>query len=673
MPLSAPTSSRARFRPLFSGLSRLRNRHFLLADTFVLLLTPLIALLMRLDRVEELNAYFNALVGYTLIGLLARLAVFHQFGLYRRYWRYATIDELVHIVAAVGVSTVAGYCVLLGGWKFLAGGVPLPRSLPLVDGLLTLAAVGGIRFSVRFSDRLARARPDNARPVLIVGAGDIGQIIVKQMLANPQLGLQAVGFLDDDPHKLGMKIQNLPVIGGVDSLPEAVQQLEIAQVVIAMPRASGKLIREVLSRCEEAGVPAKIVPGMNAILDGGVNVSHLRSVEIEDLLRRDPIQTDIAAVGELIRGKRVLITGGGGSIGSELCRQVMECEPSELALLGHGENSVFEIHNELRRIQARTPLSGNGSTHPVLHPYIADVRFPDRIRRVIQEFQPDIIFHAAAHKHVPLMEMHPSEAICNNVMGTRNLLDAALACGVERFVLISTDKAVNPTSVMGASKRIAELLVLRAARRSNKPYVAVRFGNVLGSRGSVVLTFKRQIAEGGPVTVSHPDMRRYFMTIPEAVQLVLQASVIGRGGEIFTLDMGEPVKIVDLAKDLIELSGLEVGRDIDIEITGIRPGEKLFEELFIPGERYQHTHHEKILIARNASSFVPHIMDEVLPSLVQAATNDDGAQIIRYLRELIPEFQPDCAADGIPALSPEEQDEGREELLERPSVAATAA
>lgn len=378
-------------------------------------------------------------------------------------------------------------------------------------------------------------------------------------------------------------------------------------------------------------------------MSGQINVNLLRNVQIEDLLRRTPVQTNIAAVSGLLGGKRILISGGGGSIGSELCRQALRCRPSEIIVLGHGENSVFEIQNELGR-QVAAYNSGAGSDSAWDHKcrltaIIADIRFADRIQSVFEEYRPHIVFHTAAHKHVPLMEANPAEAITNNVLGTRNLLNAALAVGVDRFVMVSSDKAVNPTSIMGACKRAAELLVHQAAKVSGRPYVAVRFGNVLGSRGSVVLSFRQQIASGGPVTVTDPAMRRYFMTIPEAVQLVLQAAVLGTGGEVFILDMGEPVKIVDLARDMIELSGLEVGRDIDIVFTGIRPGEKLYEELFVTGEVYHRTQHDKIYIAANASSFVPPFLDEVIEELAIAAQQNDPQAIRCALQKLIPEFQ----------------------------------
>ena len=630
-------------RRALAPLPYLRNRHFLLFDSIVLLLTPAVALMLRLDSARAIIAFLPALAAYTLASLVLTMGVFWAFGMYHRYWRYATVDELLQIVLAVGSATGIQAVLFLTTSALPIWSDNLPRSLPIIGGLLTLVMVGGTRFSVRLAEQTLRVQPKgDRRGVLVVGAGFAGQMLIKELQISTHLGLQPVGFLDDDAHKRGVRIANLPVFGPCDRLAEVVQEQDVAEVIIAMPSASGKKVREVLELCEQAGVPAKTLPGVSAILGGKVRVSQLRTVDIEDLLRREAIDTDIAAVRDLLKDKRILITGGGGSIGSELCRQVLECGPSDIALLGHGENSIFEIHGELARAQnGRASKNGNGNGHShatTMHAIIADVRSRERVRGVVQSFRPDIIFHAAAHKHVPLMEMNPTEAISNNVLGTRNLLDAAQEAGVEHFVMISTDKAVNPTSVMGASKRAAELLVLRAARQSGRKYVAVRFGNVLGSRGSVVPVFKRQIAAGGPVTVSHPEMRRYFMTIPEAVQLVLQASVLGQSGSVLMLDMGDPVKIVDLARDLIELSGLEVDRDIDIVYSGVRPGEKLYEELFVPGEEYQPTQHEKILLARNASSFVPDHLEQALHSLERAVEQDDEHSVRALLHGLIPEF-----------------------------------
>jgi FlaA1/EpsC-like NDP-sugar epimerase len=638
-------------RPHF--LLRLRNRHFLLLDGLTLCFTPSLALMLRIDNAQALQTYAPALLFYTAVALISRMAVFYMLGLYARFWRYASIDELIQIVTAGVVSTMLVVAIFfgvripaLGICDALEPACALPRSIPFIDALLVVLAVGATRFSVRAAAmHTQRGRRNRSlERVLIVGAGEAGTMIVREMNANPQLGLDPIGFVDDDPEKHGTRIRGLPVLDGRAALPHLLEEHKIDQVIIAMPTAPGKVIRDVLAICERAGVPAKTMPGMYELLGGQVSVSQLRNVEIEDLLRRDPIQTDIAAVQDLLQGRCVLITGGGGSIGSELCRQILRCRPARLVIVGHGENSIFEIQQELQRaVNSAGRRRANGwqpLPQPEIAAVIADIRFAERLRSIFEQHRPHIVFHAAAHKHLPLMEENPGEAITNNVLGTRNVLDAALACGVERFVLISTDKAVNPTSIMGASKRVAELLVHQAAEQSGQPYAAVRFGNVLGSRGSVVLTFKRQIAAGGPVTVTDPEMTRFFMTIPEAVQLVLQASVLGQGGETFVLDMGEPVRIVDLARDLISLSGLEVGRDIDIVFTGLRPGEKLYEELFVGGEDYQRTAHQKIFIANSDSCLAPNGLGQPIDALIAAATRGDEGAIRRGLQSLIPEFRP---------------------------------
>jgi FlaA1/EpsC-like NDP-sugar epimerase len=634
------TPVKLRFHPVLQFFSRLRSRHFFAADLLLLLLTPALAVAIRTEGMMNLDALGSGLVAYTLLALFVRIPFFLHFGLYRRYWAYATVDDLVQIVRAVLASTAAIAVIVIAGLLLAPEALPpFPRSLVLMDSVLVLLAVGGIRFSARFSRGALRKRASGPRrPALILGAGEVGQLVVKELQANPASDLEPVGFLDDDPSKIGLEILGQRVWGDRNLLPALARQLGVKELIIATPAASGKMIRGMMLLCEGAGVAVRTVPSLGAILDGTVTVNKIRKVDIEDLLRRDPIRTDISAVRDLVNGKTVLITGGGGSIGSELCRQVLQCGPSHLVLLGHGENSVFEAQNELQLLAARMPVGEGELAPPIVSSVIADIRFLDRVKNVVDTVRPDIIFHAAAHKHVPLMELNPVEAVTNNIFGTRNLLDAALAAEVPHFVMISTDKAVNPTNVMGATKRAAELLVLAAARRSGRPYVAVRFGNVLGSRGSVVLTFRQQIAAGGPVTVSHPDMKRYFMTIPEAVQLVLQAAVLGRGGEIFVLDMGDPVRIVDLARDMIELSGLAVGKDIEIAYTGIRPGEKLFEELFLPGEEYQPTLHDKILIARNAGAFVPFVLQDALESLEDAVAAHDRDALARHLRTLVPEF-----------------------------------
>ena len=644
---------------LLNRLLSLRNRHFFGLDVLLLCITPTLALALRTDGWsvqpagwDVLTRYIPGLVIYTAIALVIRLIVFYRHDLYSRYWRYASIEELDQIGWAVFVSTVIiGATVVLSRTPLIAQtGFPLsnfPRSVVFIDALLVLFLLGGLRFSVRLATR--RQREENGSPAkraLIMGAGDAGTMTAREMRSSRRTGFDPIAFIDDDPAKKGLRIHGIPVLGNRHDIPSIVQKYNIHHIIIAIPTASGGEIREIVRISEQAGAQTKILPGIYELLDGSINVSHLRNVEIEDLLRREPVETDVAAVRQLLQGKRVLITGGGGSIGSELCRQIRRCRPAELIVLGHGENSIFEIENELRRLEAREQSASPMTIHAV----IADVRFKERVRVILEQYRPDVVFHAAAHKHVPLMEENPAEAITNNVMGTRNVLEAALVTGVERFILISTDKAVNPTSVMGASKRAAELLVHRAAQRSGRAYAAVRFGNVLGSRGSVVLTFKQQIAAGGPVTVTDPEIKRFFMTIPEAVQLVLQAGVLGHGGEVFLLDMGEPVKIVDLARDLIELSGLEVGRDIDITFTGLRPGEKLYEELFVDGEDYARTQHAKIFIAANASSFVPNGLDEAIAALEQAARMNDRDAIVRSLQELIPEFRPPLPPQGSEPL-----------------------
>ncbi len=608
----------------------IRNRYFFASDLLFLPLAVYLSYVLRLEDPSVAN-FVPGMLLFIVMSLIVTPLIFQWARIYSRYWRYASIDELLLLAGSVTASAIlVGALALIANW-ILPDFLTVPRSVPFIFMLLGLAATAGPRLGVRLISRYKTSVHSGVRiPVLIMGAGSAGSLMARELRESNKSGMEAVGFIDDDVAKLNIRIYGIPVLGTHQDIPRLVAKLNIVQVIIAMPTAPGKTIREIVAICEKVGVKAKIIPSIYELLDGKVNIKQLRDVQIEDLLRRKSVHTNTVAVGNLIRGRRVLVTGGGGSIGSELCRQVLHFEPSELIILGHGENSIFTIENELRKMLPKeTQLTA----------LIADIRFPERIRSIFAEYRPEIVFHAAAHKHVPLMEMNPSEAITNNVLGTRNLLQAALANNVDQFVMISTDKAVNPTSLMGASKRTAELLVHQAARSSGKSYLAVRFGNVLGSRGSVVLTFKQQIAAGGPVTVTHPDMCRYFMTIPEAVQLTLQSATLGHGGEVFTLDMGEPVKIVDLARDMIELSGLEVGRDIDITFTGMRPGEKLYEELFVPGESYERTIHEKIFIAWNASNFVPRSLNESITALEYAAQRGDRAAILRTLHMLIPQMR----------------------------------
>lgn len=641
-------------------MKHIRNRYFLASDIVMIALAAYFSFVLRIESLD-LSSFKAGPVAFALLVVIITPAFFMTFGLYSRYWRYASIEELALLSGAVTLSALAA-----GGLALLVASVTsfqygsVPRSVPFIWLLLGLAATAGPRFAVRaythYSQRHSRAHGvDEVRVrVVIMGAGDAGAMIVRELQQNPQLGFDVVGFLDDDPAKRGARIHGARVLGDRNEILHLADRYQVGQVVIAMPTVPGKVVREIVRLCEQAGVRAKIVPGIYELIDGAVSVRQLRDVDIEDLLRREPVHTDTTAVDGLLHGRRVLITGGGGSIGSELCRQALRCHPAELVILGHGENSIFEIAAELKRNQdAARVLARAGETGGArLHTVIADIRDARRMRQVFERYRPEVVFHAAAHKHVPLMELNPAEAVTNNILGTRNLLEAALASDVERFIMISTDKAVNPTSMMGVTKRAAELLVHRAAETSGKPYAAVRFGNVLGSRGSVVLTFKQQIAAGGPVTVTHPDMVRYFMTIPEAVQLVLQAAVLGRGGEIFVLDMGEPVRIVDLAHDLIELSGLKVGRDIDITFSGVRPGEKLKEELFLAGESYARTEHAKIYRTVNPGCATPCDLDQTLEALHEAAERDDAALILRLLQALVSEYHPEGGVDTSPPASP---------------------
>jgi FlaA1/EpsC-like NDP-sugar epimerase len=613
-------------------MGTLRNRHMFLMDVILLPCAAVLSFVLRLDA-KGMQPYVPTMLLYVAAGVPLKLALFRWLGLYRRFWRYASVDELLLIAIAVGLSTLLIAALLLGLALPLQW-VHCPRSIPFIDGLLTLMAVAGPRFAVRLTEqRRGRQQGRQEGPqkrVLVMGAGSAGSLIVKEMRSNPSLGLEPVGFVDDDQNKQGVRIHGVPVLGSREQIPELVKKHGAGEVIIAMPAAPGPAIRQILDVCSRAGIAARTIPGLYDILSGQVSISQIRKVDIEDLLRREPVRTDTSTVEQMLRGCRVLVTGAGGSIGSELCRQIARCGPEALLLVGHGEHSIFGIANELRR------------TWPTLalEQVIADVRHPDRLEQVFRLYRPETVYHAAAHKHVPLMEMNAVEAVTNNVQGTANLLQVCESQGVGRFVLISTDKAVNPTSVMGATKRVAELLVQASARRCGRPYVAVRFGNVLGSRGSVVPLFREQIARGGPVTVTHPEVRRYFMTIPEAVQLVLQAATLGQGGEVFLLDMGAPIRIADLARDLIQLSGLEVGRDIEIVYTGLRPGEKLFEELFVAGEEYVPTRHEKVYISRNGlhAPCCPVDLEEAVAELVALARQGEESSVMAKLKEIVPSY-----------------------------------
>lgn len=513
--------------------------------------------------------------GLTITAILSLVAYYvfsYFFNLYWRDWEYASVYEVITVVkcvsATVIVSTISGLAFFdtKVTWQFL-----------IVCWLLLVISIGGVRLSMRvFREFFADSSVmENAKPTLIVGAGAAGTLLVRQMLMHPAMRMDPIAFVDDDPDKLRKDIYGVRILGAIKDIERIVDTMGITKVVIAMPSLPIKKLNEVYDVARKTGAECVILPNIDDVMSGNLHVQQLRNVEIEDLLGRDPVHLDQTMIEKQLRGKKILVTGAGGSIGSEICRQVAKFKPKEIVILGHGENSIYQLNME---------LVGKYSQHFTITPVIADVQDRKRIFEVMDKYKPDVVYHAAAHKHVPLMELNPREAVKNNILGTRNVAEAASHARVKAFVMVSTDKAVNPPNIMGATKRLCEMIVQDMATRSEyTKFVAVRFGNVLGSRGSVIPLFKKQIAEGGPVTVTHPDIVRYFMTIPEAAQLVIQAGALARGGEIFVLDMGQPVKIVDLAKNLIRLSGYDEG-DIEIKFTGLRPGEKMYEELLNEGE-----------------------------------------------------------------------------------------
>jgi len=614
----------------------MRNRFFLGLDLVVLVAVAIFAFTARYEGFGWWTEIRPTVIAYIAFAVPLKIAAFLGVGLYQRLWRYASIADLEVAFSAAGLATLAAFLtgIVLLPWL----GLVEPRvsiGVLVVDSSLTAAAITIPRLLLRMLVRrrsragiaLKGRRASDSRRVLIVGAGAAGGMIAKELRNNPQLSLDPVGFLDDDPHKHGHCLEGLRVHGPIAKLESVAIGLGVNEVVIALPSVGGRVIRDIVKASSRAGVQARTVPGLYEILSGAKSVSALRSVQIQDLLRRDPVETNADEVRKLVTGHTVMVTGAGGSIGRELCHQLARLDPAQIIAVGRGENSIFELLEEFR------------SSHPgvVIQPAIVDVRDAIRMRGVFEETRPYSVFHAAAHKHVPLMESRVDEAILNNVLGTRNVAELSASHGVAHMVLISTDKAVRPTSIMGATKRIAEEIVCGVADRAGKPFVSVRFGNVLGSRGSVVPTFLQQIAAGGPITITHPEMRRYFMTIPEAVQLVLQAAAMGHGGEVFALDMGEPVRIADLAEDLIRLSGLEVGRDIEIEFTGTRPGEKLYEELFFGPEDATPTSHPKVLRARDGQ---PTLETEFnVNMLIEAAhRRAPEADLRRMISDLVPEY-----------------------------------
>lgn len=570
----------------------------------------------------HIDNYIKSAPVITLIYLL----FFTLFRLYVSLWTYASIDEFM---LSIGGCILANLVTILYGYSI---GPLLPRSVSVLAGIFSVILVVGFRMSFRMHRRLlihlSRLDKKEFKRVMIIGAGSAGTMIIDEMKRLPEMKYMPVALIDDSRYKTGLLIHGVRVVGGRTRIIEVAKNQKVDEIIIAIPSASNNDKREIIEICKETGCKIKIIPGMDELIQGKVSLNKIRDVQVEDLLGRDQIVLDNEGISEYLHNKTVLVTGGGGSIGSELCRQIAKFKPKQLLIFDIYENNAYDLQNELRYSNPELNLK-------VLIASVRDVR---RLEKVFDEFRPDVVFHAAAHKHVPLMEDNPSEAIKNNVFGTLNVAQCADKYGTKRFVMISTDKAVNPTNIMGASKRACEMVVQAMDKISKTEFVAVRFGNVLGSNGSVIPLFKKQIAKGGPVTLTHRDITRFFMTIPEAAQLVLQAGAYAEGGEIFVLDMGKPVKIYDLACDLIRLSGFEPDKDIKIEVTGLRPGEKLYEELLMAEEGLGNTNHDKIFVGRPTFSDIE-VLKRSFEEMRFVIENGTKEELVRKVEELVPTYR----------------------------------
>lgn len=610
---------------------RTRLVRLALLDAGIVAASVLFVFSLRFDF--DIPLQYLQMLPYAIgIHIIVHAACFFGFKVYHSIWRYTGLEELVLLLKASGL-TFASVIAVNAIAHLLVPAYRLPLSLYSAAGYVFLGIAGSRMISRLWGDTSRQlAEPTTASgKLLIVGAGRAGILVAKEIKQSRFKFMTPVAFIDDDPAKQQLEIMGLPIVGNRDHIPAVVQELGIEYIVIALPAASRSAVTDIIDICKSTKAQIKLMPSMNDILNGKMSVNMIREVSVNDLLGRAPVRIDSKEIRESLSDETILVTGAGGSIGSELCRQLAKFQPRELLLLGHGENSIYQIEHELRRL----------FPDQTIHPIIADIQDASRIENIFHNYRPTLVYHAAAHKHVPLMELNPVEAIKNNIIGTKNVAEASDKYGVKRFILISSDKAVNPTSIMGATKRVAEMIVHDKNTSSKTAFAAVRFGNVLGSRGSVIPLFQRQIENGGPVTVTHMDMVRYFMTIPEAVQLVIQASVLAKGGEVFILDMGKPVRIFDLARDLIRLSGLEPEKDIPIVITGIRPGEKLYEELLTEEEGLMVTKNDRIMVSRPSS--IPRseflLVLGVLENLskrYEYATG--GYPIKKLLKQLIPSY-----------------------------------
>ena len=602
----------------------------IIIDTILINFAFLLAFYIRFDgniMGDMAAGYFEVYLRNAFVLTLIKLTLLYVFGLYKSLWKYASIEEVIQIVGASFVTNTGVITYMMMTQQ------RLPRSIYILIFLLDIILIGGVRLSYRMT-RNIRTRNFNQffgrniqKRIMIIGAGQAGAMVIKELKRHGDLNSKAVAIIDDDESKLGAKIHGVPVLGDRYHIKKTAEAKKIDEIIIAIPSASKNEIREIVEECSRTKCKLKILPGIYEIIDGQVSIKEIRDVEIEDLLGREPIKVDLDEISSYLTDKVVLVTGGGGSIGSELCRQIASFHPSKLLILDIYENNAYDIQNELKMTYPKLDLE-------VL---IASIRDKERLNEIFSQYRPEVVFHAAAHKHVPLMEASPQEAVKNNIFGTKNVAECAHEFGSRRFVLISTDKAVNPTNIMGATKRVAEMLIQSMDKMSKTEFVAVRFGNVLGSNGSVIPLFKKQIAAGGPVTVTDPEMTRYFMTIPEAVQLVIQAGSMAKGGEIFILDMGDPVKIMDLAKNLIRLSGFEPDVDMDIEIIGLRPGEKLYEELLLDEEGLTATKHDKIFVGKPVFTDLKLLHREL--EILTEHLYEGPSEIKEYMVKMVPTYK----------------------------------
>ncbi|NCB92667.1 MAG: polysaccharide biosynthesis protein [Clostridia bacterium] len=614
------------FQKIKNPKKRIRVSLLIIYDILVILIAEYMALLIRYEfHPERIKGwYLDSLVHYSPINIVVTILVFAMFTLYDSLWRYASVTELLNLTLA---------CLLSSGLQLIGTYMMeyrMPRSYYILYFLLILPMMMAGRFSYRLlrilKQRLHLTGLEEPVLTMVIGAGDAGLAIIKEMQTSYHLNSRVVCVIDDSIMKKGSRIMGVPIVGGRDHIILAVKQYKVQEIILAIPTLSREERKKILNICKETGCKLRTLPGMYQLINEEVSIAKLREVHIDDLLGRDPIESNVESVMGYVKDKTVLVTGGGGSIGSELCRQIANHDPKELIIMEIYENSAYDIQQELK---ARFP-------EMKLTVLIGSVRNTHRVQQIFRDYKPDLVYHAAAHKHVPLMEDSPNEAIKNNVFGTLNVAQAASVYGSKKFILISTDKAVNPTNIMGASKRLCEMIIQGMDKNSKTEFVAVRFGNVLGSNGSVIPLFEKQIMAGGPVTVTDKNIIRYFMTIPEAVSLVLQAGAFARGGEIFVLDMGEPVRIDDLARNLIKLSGYKPDEDIKIIYTGLRPGEKLYEELLMSEEGLMKTEHERIFIGKPLDFDTDEFWKEL--QILKVEAYEDGTEIRSRVSKMVPTY-----------------------------------